>query len=243
MIKKLYLLAVWDSESNSLHHQKFFERLADSFSAICRIELLDVRHEVLENVLAKKNYDGLLAFSSMDADLPSFIFSEKPIHGNNVVYISNLSEAFINPESILLISNRLFLFLSQLQKTLLEHLPYNLSIYDENNRLDYSNHKADNEFSIESQPKEAIDDWIVDEVKKSASHSFTLTIPTMTSEKMLIQHFQGLYDENKRYQGIVENVLDLKPILKNYLNETGQAIVPWSDVTSGASIKNDDFDL
>ncbi|HGN5283293.1 TPA: multidrug transporter, partial [Streptococcus pyogenes] len=31
-------------------------------------------------------------------------------------------------------------------------------------------------------------------------------------------------------------VQDIKPLLNQYLEETGQAIVGWSDVTSGPSI-------
>ncbi|MBJ8349426.1 hypothetical protein [Streptococcus zalophi] len=243
MRKKLHLLAVWNSKTDTSLHKKFFEKLADSFSDICHIELIEASQIVPDKVLLRNNYVGLLAFSPLKVDLPSLLFSNQPINDNENIYISNISEAFTNPESILLISNKLFLFVNKLQKNSFNYLPFNFSVYDANDRLDYSNDKTDNEFSIESQPKEKIEDWIVEEVKNSPSHSFTLTIPTMSSEKILIQHFQGLYDKNQRYHGVLQNVFDLKPILENYLNETGQAIVPWSDVTSGASIKNDNFDL
>ncbi|MCC9969815.1 hypothetical protein HK345_05185, partial [Streptococcus agalactiae] len=43
--------------------------------------------------------------------------------------------------------------------------------------------------------------------------------------------------------GYIEHVHNIKPLLEGYLKESGQAIVGWSDVTSGASISNDDFEL
>lgn len=42
--------------------------------------------------------------------------------------------------------------------------------------------------------------------------------------------------------GVITFIQDLKPVLASYLNESGQAIVGWSDVTSGPSSSNPIFD-
>ncbi|MCU9533210.1 hypothetical protein [Streptococcus sp. CSL10205-OR2] len=242
MIKKVNLLAVFNSKTETITIKKFFEQMSKSFNTVCQIDVMDLSENSLEERIDKGNYSGLLSFTKINTSLPTLLFSEKP-DIFKTIYIANVSQAFSDVANVLLISNGLYLFLNGLKNNLLDYLPFNLSIYDENNQLTYTNHRPDNEFSIESKTNETIDNWIVTELSKSSSDSFSLTIPTMSSEKILIHHYQALKDINNEYKGMSQSVLDIKPILENYLNETGQAIVPWSDVTSGASIKSDEFDL
>ncbi|MGT2771347.1 hypothetical protein [Streptococcus marimammalium] len=242
MIKKVNLLAVYNSKTENQDIEKFFEQMTKSFSTICQIDLMDLRKNSLEKRISKGNYAGLLSFIKLNTSLPTLLFSEKPdIH--ETIYIANVSQAFSDISNVLLLSNSLYLFLNSLQENFLNYLPFNFAFYNENNQLIYTNHRPDNEFSIESITNEEIDNWILTELSNSSSNSFSLTIPTMSSDKILIHHYQTLKDINNEYKGVSQSVLNIKPILENYLNETGQAIVPWSDVTSGASIKSDDFDI
>lgn len=242
MIKKIKLLAVYNSERETQKIKNFFEQLSKSFNAICQIDVIDISKENFDSRLDRENYLGLISFTKLYKPLPILLFCDKP-DIIDTIYIANVSKAFSDVTSVLLISNSLYLFLNSLQENLLDYLPFNLATYDKNNLLTYTNHRPDNEFSIETKVNITLDPWIVSKLNQSSFDSFSLTIPTMSSEKILIHHYQALRDISNEYKGISQSVLDIKPILENYLNETGQAIVPWSDVTSGASIKSDEFDL
>lgn len=123
----------------------------------------------------------------------------------------------------------------------LDFLPYRASFYDKDLKLVYSNKQSDGSFFPEPEPKK-LPDWILQDLQVQESKSLHFQLPTESFQDMIIQSYQALYDDKGEFQGVYHYIQNIKPLLSSYLNETGQAIVGWSDVTSGASIKNDLFD-
>lgn len=121
--------------------------------------------------------------------------------------------------------------------TFLDFLPYKVAFYDQHFTKVYSNGKSDGSFFPTEDP--TLPDWIWQEITQSPHQTLHIQVPTSSFDHVLIQSYQALYDTNGDFQGVMETVQDLKPLLTSYLNHSGQALVGWSDVTSGASIAGD----
>jgi hypothetical protein len=130
---------------------------------------------------------------------------------------------------------------NQYPNNFLDFLPYRVTFYDNNLKLAYSNHMPDGSFFPE-EDADLLPDWVWQALDNSTHKSLHVQIPTESFDKLMLQSYQALYDKDNILQGVYSYIQDLKPILASYLEESGQAIVGWSDVTSGASIKNDQFD-
>lgn len=123
-------------------------------------------------------------------------------------------------------------------KVLLAHLPYRASFYDNNLKLIYSNHRSDGSFFTENE-SEKLPEWIWQSLHQSPEKSLHLQIPTDSFEAILMQTYQLILDNSGKSPGVITYIQDLRPLLSSYLKETSQAIVAWSDTTSGPSIGND----
>lgn len=123
-------------------------------------------------------------------------------------------------------------------KALLAHLPYRASFYDNNSKLIYSNHRSDGSFFTENE-SEKLPEWIWQSLHQSPEKSLHLQIPTDSFEAILMQTYQLILDNSGKSLGVITYIQDLRPLLSSYLKETSQAIVAWSDTTSGPSIGND----
>ena len=123
-------------------------------------------------------------------------------------------------------------------KALLAHLPYRASFYDNNLKLIYSNHRSDGSFFTEYE-SEKLPEWIWQSLHQSPEKSLHLQIPTDSFEAILMQTYQLILDNSGKSLGVITYIQDLRPLLSSYLKETSQAIVAWSDTTSGPSIGND----
>ncbi|MCY7187415.1 sodium transporter [Streptococcus gallolyticus] len=121
---------------------------------------------------------------------------------------------------------------------LIAHLPYRASFYDNNLRLIYSNNRSDGSFFPENE-SEKLPEWIWQNLHQIPERVLHLQIPTDSFDAILIQTYQLISDSSGKSLGVITYIQDLKPLLSSYLNETGQAIVAWSDTTSGPSIGND----
>lgn len=66
-----------------------------------------------------------------------------------------------------------------------------------------------------------------------------MPIPTGDLEHFILHHYKRIEDEEGNYQGIYEWVEDLYPIVKYYLEATGQKLVDDPDATTGATFKQD----
>ncbi|MGT2906490.1 sodium transporter [Streptococcus dentiloxodontae] len=115
-------------------------------------------------------------------------------------------------------------------------LPYRFSLYDKNLQLIYSNNQSDGSFFPDAE-KQELPKWIWEALQTAPDKSLHLPVADDAFERILIQTYQALYDNEGVFQGICSYIQDLKPMLNTYLNESGQALVGWSDATSGPSIK------
>ncbi|WP_368395119.1 sodium transporter [Streptococcus gallolyticus] len=121
---------------------------------------------------------------------------------------------------------------------LIAHLPYQASFYDNNLSLIYSNNRYDGSVFSKNEVKK-LPKWIWQNLHQVPERVLHLQIPTDSFDAILIQTYQLISDSSGKSLGVITYIQDLKPLLSSYLNETGQAIVAWSDTTSGPSIGND----
>nr|WP_074595736.1 sodium transporter [Streptococcus gallolyticus] len=121
---------------------------------------------------------------------------------------------------------------------LIAHLPYQASFYDNNLSLIYSNNRYDGSVFSKNEVKK-LPKWIWQNLHQVPERVIHLQIPTDSFDAILIQTYQLISDSSGKSLGVITYIQDLKPLLSSYLNETGQAIVAWSDTTSGPSIGND----
>ena len=121
---------------------------------------------------------------------------------------------------------------------LIAHLPYQASFYDNNLSLVYSNNRYDGSVFSKNEVKK-LPKWIWQNLHQVPERVIHLQIPTDSFDAILIQTYQLISDSSGKSLGVITYIQDLKPLLSSYLNETGQAIVAWSDTTSGPSIGND----
>ena len=122
-------------------------------------------------------------------------------------------------------------------KTLLNHLPYKLAAYDAKGNFLYDNGGADGGFF--PRAPENLPDWIMSEVLASSTKERSYQIPTDSFDQVLIQTYQAAIDNEGKVLGFWETIYDLKQPLKTYLDNSAQALVAWSDTTSGASFKEE----
>ena len=122
-------------------------------------------------------------------------------------------------------------------KTLLNHLPYKLAAYDAQGNFLYDNGGADGSFF--PREDENLPDWIMSEVLASPTKERSYQIPTDSFDQVLIQTYQAAIDNEGKVLGFWETIYDLKQPLKIYLDNSAQALVAWSDATSGASFKEE----
>lgn len=120
----------------------------------------------------------------------------------------------------------------------LHFLPYKVAFYNTDLTLVYSNGKSDG--SVFSEQEEKLADWIWEELKGSKTHRLDTQVPLDAFNQVLMQSYQMLFDDKGDCTGVLETVQDISPMLSSYLENSGQALVGWSDVTSGASISNDE---
>ncbi|SDJ68798.1 sodium transporter [Streptococcus gallolyticus] len=121
---------------------------------------------------------------------------------------------------------------------LIAHLPYQASFYDNNLSLVYSNNRYDGSVFSKNEVKK-LPKWIWQNLHQVPERVLHLQIPTDSFDAILIQTYQLISDSSGQSLGVITYIQDLKPLLSSYLNETGQAIIAWSDTTSGPSIGND----
>ena len=78
------------------------------------------------------------------------------------------------------------------------------------------------------------------EVLASPTKEMSYQIPTDSFDQILIQTYQNFaLDKEGNVLGFWETIYDLKQPLKTYLDSSAQALVAWSDATSGASFREE----
>ena len=137
----------------------------------------------------------------------------------------------------------------------LKSIPAELTYVDDNNQFLYYNHKAPAEKMFASRtpqqpgsPMSAVhpDKRNVHDHVKQVIHTlrtgktdmFQLAEPVdKKNVKWVVNNYQAIHDEDNIYRGINEIVIDFWPIVKKYLEMTGQTLVddPNSKVDANAS--------
>lgn len=164
------------------------------------------------------------------------------LYSANQEILLNIPEDFSdNASFILQLSQQLTQFY-QVLNTYPDKHPMKLTFFDENGQVVYDNKGFDGNFFSFNQEAQPLEDWIQEKIKNDTKHHLTLTVPSPSFDHILIQDYRGLYDQDGNFFGTFSQVIDLKPLLEAYLEDSGQALVGWSDTTSGASITNNLFE-
>jgi hypothetical protein len=61
-----------------------------------------------------------------------------------------------------------------------------------------------------------------------------MPVPGNNADKYVMHYYKAMHDENGDYAGINELVLDIMPIIKKYLQRTGQKLVADPDAKADA---------
>lgn len=164
------------------------------------------------------------------------------LYSANQEILLNIPEDFSdNASFILQLSQQLTQFY-QVLNTYPDKHPMKLTFFDENGQVVYDNKGFDGNFFSFNQEAQPLEDWIQEKIKNDTKHHLTLTVPSPSFDQILLQDYHGLYDQDGNFFGTFSQVIDLKPLLEAYLEDSGQALVGWSDTTSGASITNNLFE-
>lgn len=217
-MKKLLALCTTD------HHALIFGKIAELLSPVLTVELAAVCPADLSP------YAGQLTLS--DETIPGLTSYQLPTD----LDLTNLSQA-----QLVKLTWDISQFVVNLNQPKLDQLPLHLALTNQDNQITYHNGRPKDPFLPLDLEPEPVPDWVMTEVASRADHAVHLLLPSISFDQILIQSYQGLYDQGQ-FQGIYQQVQDIKPMLASYLKETGQALVGWSDTVSGASIKTDAFD-
>ncbi len=79
-------------------------------------------------------------------------------------------------------------------------------------------------------------EWVIQQLRSGATDAVRVHVPKQVPEKYIVHNYQAMHDENGEYAGINEYILDFKPIIEWYLQQTGQQLVGNEDAVSSASV-------
>lgn len=149
--------------------------------------------------------------------------------------------------------NRGILTVDQLNH-FLASMPMELTFADGNNQFLYYNKVASKEDMLagrvpgqvghplfDCHPEAALKnvEWVIQQLRAGKQDAVRVHVPTHGPDKYVVHNYQAMHDEKGNYTGINEYVLDLKPVIDWYLEQTGQELVGGVDGVSGASAKDE----
>lgn len=132
----------------------------------------------------------------------------------------------------------------------LRSMPMELTYADNNNQfLYYNNIKPAEEMFAKRYPEQAGSPlgtchpdsthenvkWVINQLRTGKQDLVRVHVPTHGPDKYVTHNYQAIRDDEGNYMGINEYVLDLKPTIDWYLQQTGQELVGGHDTVSGAS--------
>jgi DUF438 domain-containing protein len=85
-------------------------------------------------------------------------------------------------------------------------------------------------------------EWVIQQLRSGATDAVRVHVPKHVPEKYIVHNYQAMHDENGEYAGINEYILDFKPIIEWYLQQTGQKLVGNEDAVSSASVHKEKAD-
>lgn len=137
----------------------------------------------------------------------------------------------------------------------LKSMPMELTYADHNNQFIYYNRILPAEEMLASRtpgqvgnplakchPEQAHKnvEWVIQQLRSGAQDCIRVHVPTHGPDKYVVHNYQAMHDEDGNYMGINEFILDLKPVIDWYLQQTGQKLVGDVDAVSGATEKDAD---
>ncbi|WP_421038330.1 hypothetical protein [Streptococcus hyointestinalis] len=216
--------------AKSTAERTYFEKLIEAFSDLFTISIAD-------NYQDKHVYDGLFCFERQELGMPQLLFSFEEKKG----YVFAELPPFSDTQKTIDLTQQLTSFYHRLETHFLDHLPYRVAFYDASGAVAYDNHKPSNPFEL-ADDATALDGWIKDQLDSTEKGQLHLPLAQSAFSAILMDSYYKVTSPSGD-KGYVEIVQDIKPLLEAYLADSAQALVGWSDVTSGASIASDDFDL
>ncbi|SUN46456.1 Na+ driven multidrug efflux pump [Streptococcus equi subsp. equi] len=226
MTKTIYTLALVDDKNNL--QKTFFTTLSQEFSYLFHITI--VRQLTTEQL---KKAQAIFTFQNLEASLPVLYFNQADKKQGFTVS----DHTFTDSQQTLRLAKYLMQFYQALAPHFLTYLPFQARIADHQGQIIFDNHRFNGSF-FASDEHDVIEDWILTDLHKAATGSKLYLIPTASQDHIYMQQYQALYDDTEQFVGVYDMILDFKPMLQHYLEETGQAIVGWSDVISGPSLSD-----
>lgn len=226
MKKTQAILAIFSDKN--IFQQEFFKTLSSYYSELFEITLAPSSADF--NIT---KYDGIFSFVELETDHPIFYFSEQLTPKAFFITEGRLKEGQI----ILELSSALNQFYQSISQSLWDLFPYQIRLSDKSGNFIYHNHQFNSSFFEDEE--ENLEAWIYRQFKGSHENQTKhFLLPTASLDHIYFQSYYSLTNKDGHYLGTIDIVQDLKPILAQYLEETAQAIVGWSDVTSGPSISD-----
>lgn len=150
--------------------------------------------------------------------------------------------------------NRGILTVDQINN-LLASMPIELTYADSNNQFLYYNKTMEAGDMIASRTPEQVGnplvkchpeaahknvEWVIQQLRSGRMDYVRVHVPKQIPERYIVHTYQAMHDEEGNYAGINEYVLDIKPIIEWYLQQTGQELIGNEnvDTVSGASRNN-----
>jgi len=215
--------------NNNAFQKDFFQLINDYYSHLFSLSVID---SIEENQLSQ--YQLILTFEDHSYLIPALRFSMEVDKDKFTVNESLLA----NTETIWRLGQLLsqtYISISELQ---LDKYPYQLRISDKNGQFTYHNYQFNDSFFLDDSKE--LESWILRQLQMDKDLAYKhFLLPSASLDHIYVQSFFPLRDKEGNYLGSFDIVQDIKPILADYLEETAQAIVGWSDVTSGPSISDD----
>ena len=134
----------------------------------------------------------------------------------------------------------------------LNSMPLELTYADSNNQFLYYNNMMPTEKMLASRTPEQVGEALVNcHPKRAQKHvaqaihalrtgetdEIKMRVPT-GPDKCIMHYYRAMHDKKGDYAGVNEYVLDLMPVIKWYLEKTGQKLVADPDAGSSASLQD-----
>ncbi|MGO4936651.1 NAD(P)H-dependent oxidoreductase [Fundicoccus sp. Sow4_H7] len=148
--------------------------------------------------------------------------------------------------------NRGILTVNQIDQ-FLRSMPMELTFADSNNQfLYYNSVLPSEEMFAKRYPEQAGNPlgachperthknvkWVISQLRSGKQDIVRVHVPTHGPDKFVVHNYQAVRDDEGNYMGINEYIMDIKPTVDWYLQQTGQELVGGSDTVSGASKNN-----
>lgn len=136
----------------------------------------------------------------------------------------------------------------------LSSMPMELTYADSNNQFLYYNQTAPTEEMFAGRTPDQVGnplanchpdaalkgvEWVIQQLRSGATDCVRVNVPTHGADKFVVHNYQAIYDDNGKYAGINEYILDFIPIVEWYLKQTGQTLVGDINAVTSASKKDD----